>query len=447
MGTGDMIKRLFFIVLICFVLYPSVSTAEGDHLLTLQDSVNMALKQSVIIHSAREGVAGAEAQKKEAFTGFLPKLSTSYNYTRLQDAPSVTISGIPPVIPRTVMTTGTQDNYTWALEARQPLFAGGSILANYQVGSLGVEVARMDEKMVVLDIIQEVKFAYYNVVKAEKLLEVAVQAVKQLSAHKDTAQSFFDVGLIPRNDLLHAEVELANGQQLLVRSENAVDLARSKLNTVLRRGIETPMKVEDILAYQPFDKSAEDCLRVAQENRPEIKAYSLKVEQAKKMVSQAKSEFYPTVNLVGNYSRYGDTASLTGSAYKDQEDWYVMAVASWNFWEWGKTKNRVDASRSRENQMANTLTNVQDQITLEVKNAYLLMREAEKQIIVSQKTIEQAEENFRITQERYKEQVATSSEVLDAQTLLTRAKSDYTNALGDYHISHARLERAMGIQR
>jgi outer membrane protein TolC len=75
------------------------------------------------------------------------------------------------------------------------------------------------------------------------------------------------------------------------------------------------------------------------------------------------------------------------------------------------------------------------------------MREAERQILVSRKAIEQAEENFRITQERYKEQVTTSSDVLDAQILLTRAKSDYTNAIGDYHISHANLERAMGVEQ
>jgi outer membrane protein TolC len=122
-----------------------------------------------------------------------------------------------------------------------------------------------------------------------------------------------------------------------------------------------------------------------------------------------------------------------------------MAVANWNFWEWGKTKNRVAASKSKENQITDALTNLNDQITLEVKNAYLLLREAEKQISVSRQAIEQAEENFRLTRERYREQVATSTDVLDAQTLLTRTKSDYTNALGDYHINHARLERAMGI--
>jgi outer membrane protein len=445
MGTRGILRRLVGATLVCIAMCSGLSAAEKDSLLTLQESIDLALKQSVMAHSAREGIAGAEAQKKEAFTGFLPKLSTYYNYTRYNTAPYSITYGLPPVGTRTVLTAGTQDNYTWALEARQPLFAGGGILANYDANRLGVDIAQMDEKIMMLDIVQEVKVAYYNVVKAEKILDVARQSVKQLESHRNMAQDFFDVGMIPRNDLLHAGVELANGQQFLVKSENGLELARSKLNTVLRRGIDTPVKVEDILAYKPFGKSLEDCLTVALDNRPEIRAYSLKVEQAKKMVSQAKSEFFPSVNLVGNYSRFGDTSSVSGSAYRDQESWYVMAVANWNFWEWGKTKNRVDVSKSRENQITDAFTNAKDQITLELKNAYLLLHEAEKQIFVSKKAIEQAEENFRITQERYREQVATSTDVLDAQTLLTRAKSDHTNALGDYHISHAKLERAMGI--
>lgn len=447
MRASGMLGRLILVILGCIVMFLSVSVAEGGSLLTLQESIDLALKQSVEVHSAKEGVVGAEAQKQEAFTGFLPKLSTSYNYTRLNEAPTLHFPDVSPLIPRNFITTGTQDNYIWALEARQPIFAGGGILANYEANRIGVDVARMEEVTVILGIVQEVKVAYFNTIKAEKLLEVAQQSVKQLEAHRDMAQSFFDVGMIPRNDLLRAEVELANGQQFLVRSQNGLELARSKLNTVLRRDINAPVSLEDILAYKSFEKSFDDCLKVALDNRPEIRAYSLKVEQAKKMVNQAKSEFFPSLNLVGNYARFGDTSSVSGSAYRDQENWYFMAVANWNFWEWGKTKYRVDMSKSKENQIMDTLVNAKDQITLEVKSSYLLLREAEKQIFVSKRAIEQAEENFRITQERYREQVATSTDVLDAQTLLTRAKSDHTNALGDYHISHARLERAMGMDQ
>jgi len=250
--------------------------------------------------------------------------------------------------------------------------------------------------------------------------------------------------MIPKNDLLHAEVELANGKQALIRAQNAVELAKSSFNTVLKHKIFTPVEVVDILNYQPLKQSFEECLNVARQTRPELKISSLRAEQAGKVVKVAQSDYFPTLSLVGNYSRYGDTASVSGSDYQNQESWYVMGVASWNFWEWGKTKFRVDASKAKENQALEATKELNDQITLEIKNAYLILQETESQIIVWQKVIEQAEENFRISEERYKERVATSTEVLDAQTLLTKAKSEYANALGDYNVNYAKLQRAMG---
>ena len=162
------------------------------------------------------------------------------------------------------------------------------------------------------------------------------------------------------------------------------------------------------------------------------------------MVQVAQSDYFPSLSLVGNYGRFGDNPSVSGSDFQNAESWYVMAMASWNFWEWGKTKFRVDAGKAKENQALEAAKELNDQITLEIKNAYLILQETESQIIVWQKVIEQAEENFRISEERYKERVATSTEVLDAQTLLTKAKSEYANALGDYNVNYAKLQRAMG---
>jgi outer membrane protein len=433
---------LFSATILLFLIF--AEGALSAEKLTLQQSIDLALKQSVLIQSAREGVKGAQAQKQEAFTGFLPKFSTSYSYTKLNEEPSSNIAmpGVPPF----TMTTGTRDNYTWALEVKQPLFAGGGIVANYEAGRLGAEIAAVDETAVVQDTVQDVKIAYFNILKAERLLDVAKQSVEQLEAHRKMAQDFFNVGLIPRNDLLRAEVELANGRQNLLKAENSLEMAKTKFNTVLRREINTPTEVEDILTLKPFDKSLNECRKLALENRPEIKSSTLKVEQSQKMVKLTKSEYFPAVNAVGHYERYGDKPRVDGSPYKDQESWYVMGVASWSFWEWGRTKNRVDASRSRENQMAYALDNVKDQVALDVKNAWLTLHEAQKQVAVAQKTIEQAEENYRISRERYREQVGTSTDVLDAQTLQTRAKSDYFNALSDYNMSIARLERAMGVR-
>ncbi|MCE5266140.1 MAG: TolC family protein [Deltaproteobacteria bacterium] len=447
MRIEHLVRSAVLWISVGIALSTAAVSAEGASAMNLQESIDLALKQSVLLHAAKEGVKGAEAQQKEAFTAFLPKFSTSYSFTRLNEEPFFNFPGAPPLIPAGEIKTGTKENYNWVVEARQPLFAGGGIVANYEANRLGTEIARFDEASTVQDLVQEVKVAYFNILKADRILSAARQSLDRLTAHRETAQSFFDVGVIPKNDLLYAEVELANGRQALVRAENGLEMAKSKFNTLLRREINTPVEIEDILDGDPFGSGLDDCIAAALANRPEIRSYALRWEQAKRLVGLARSEYYPSVGLVGNYAKYGDTPGLGGSPYKDQENWYVMAVANWNFWEWGKTKNRVDAGLSRENQASDVLVNLRDQITLEVKNAYLLLREAEKQVQVSKKAIEQAEENFRINTERYREQVGTSTDVIDAQTLLTRANSDYFNALGDFSISRARLERAMGAGR
>jgi outer membrane protein len=432
--------------LMSLCLWPSTASAEPGTKMTLQESIDLVMKQSVLIHSAQEGIRGAEAQQKEAFTGFLPKFSTSYSYTRLNEAPSFTMPAMPPLLPTsTAIQSGTQNNYNWALEVHQSVFAGGAIEASYQVSRLGTDIARIDASLTIQNTVLDVKTAYLNVLKAEKLLTVANQTLEQLQAHRNVAQNFFDVGMIPRNDLLQSEVQFANGVQYVLKAENGLALAQAKFNTMLRRDINLPVNLEDILQYHPFTKSFEECLQTAFDRRGEIKQYNLKLDQAKQLVRAAKSEYFPSVNLVGNYTRFGDQPNVSGSAFKDQESWQVTAVANWSFWEWGKTKNRVEANQSRESQIADALANVKDQLTLEVKSAWLQVLEAEKQVLVARKTIEQADENFRINKERYKEQVATSTDVLDALTLQTQAKSDHAQALSDYHIYQARLDRAMGL--
>jgi outer membrane protein TolC len=430
--------RNLIISFLC-ILIAAVATASsaGDvPRLTLRKSIDMALERSVLIDSAQEDIIASELEKKGAKTSFYPTLSTSYNYTRLNEPPMWNMLGIQ---------TGTRDNYTWELELTQPVYTGGKISGNYRMSALGVEISRMSGIATKQDTVLEVKEGYFGILQSERILDVAVQSVERLEAHRDIARNFFEVGIIPKNDLLYAEVELANGRQDLVKAENGVALAKAKFNTILRRNISDPIEVEDILTYTAFKRDMDECLNEALKKRSVIKQYEFMVERAKEAIDVAKSEFYPSVNMVGNYSKYGDDPDLKGSKYQDQESWRLMAVANWNIWEWGRTAYNVGATRSREKQVKNTLENVKDRIALEVKNAFLLLKEAEKHIMVAQVAIEQAEENFRMNEERFREHVATSTDVIDAQTLLTKTKSDYYNALSEYNIALARLERAMGV--
>ncbi len=444
--------KAFCGLVVSLILSGGFVAAQDFKPLTLAESIDLAVKQSFLLHSSKEGIRGAEAMQREAFTGFLPKFSTSYNYMRLNEEPSFTFPGTTfttPLgagnIPPSTFQTGTKDNYNWAVEIRQPLYAGGGIRAGYDASKTGVEIARVEEKLTFLDLVSEVKIVYFNILKAQRAVGVAIQSVKRLTAHRDVARAFYDEGMIPRNDLLRAEVEMTNGRHYLLQAENSLEMARAKFNTLVGHDINSPVVIEDILKESVFEKPLNRCIDEALRNRPEIKSYELRLAQAKSLVKQAESEYYPNFSLAGNYARYGDTPGVAGSSYRDQENWYVMAQANWNFWEWGKTRHRVDAGKSRETQVADMLAHARDQIVMEVKNSYLFLKEAEKQMPVAKKGIEQAQENFRVSTERYNEQVGTATDVIDAQTILTMTLSNYHNYLGDLGIAKARLDRAMGI--
>jgi len=118
--------------------------------------------------------------------------------------------------------------------------------------------------------------------------------------------------------------------------------------------------------------------------------------------------------------------------------------AKWTLFDWGKTKAEVKRLTRQRHALKKAYAYLKDQIKLQVKRAYLNLKEAEKNIKTAEASVAQAKENYRITDLQYKNQVTTSTEVLDAQTLLTQAQTNYYTALYRYNIAIAELERAMG---
>lgn len=431
-----------------------VRAADGPaaEKLSLEVCIAAALRHNGLYGAAMEGIRGATARKQEAFTAFLPRLSTSWSYLRLNDDPWVyspgyvlNLFGTTVTIPPGPQVIGTKENYTWNVEFRQPLFTGGALRANYEAGEKGETLAKAEETAIRQDLVAEVKTSYVNVLKAQRLLRVAEKTVELVAAHLADARHFFAEGLIPHNDLLQSEVRHANSRQDLLRAQNAMELAKARLNLLMGRPLDTVIDLDDILTYAPFSLDLGGCLAAGRENRAELKAAEIKVQQAELLVRATRAELFPTISALGRYERYGDTGTMQGSTYRSMENWQLMARADWNFWEWGRTKYRIDAERAKKRQAEYLLSQERDRVALEIKAAYLLLKEAEGQVEITRCALEQARENFRVSRERYREHMATSTEVLDALTLLTKAETDHHAALGDYSIHQARLTRAIGL--
>jgi outer membrane protein TolC len=418
------------------VLSAGVALAqESQKPLTLEESIRIALDRNLRLLSSMEEAAGAEFRRKAAMTDFFAKWTGQYSYTYFNSPTVIGFFGGG-------LAGSDRNVYNLGTTISQPLFAGGSILSNYRVEKLGVDVSKTDVETIKRDIVLQVREGYFDILRAEKFLEVARQTVRQFTAQLEVAKAFFAVGIVAKNDVLQAEVRLANATLGLVRAENDVILAESSFNSLLRNEINTPLQVVDILSYSPFSLSFEDSVKEALGRRPEIRNAALKIEQAKEGVKIAKSGFFPTISLSGNYSRFSEEPLLIGDLRSER--WTIQTLATFTLGDWGKTAHRVGESKVKVTQAENSRVQLIEGITLDVKNGYQVMLVAEKNISVAEKAIEQAEENLRMNEERYKHQVATATDVLDAVTLLAQARVNYFGALSDFNIAKARLERAMG---
>jgi len=433
-----------FLAATLFVLPTSVFAADNATQITLEKAIAIALEQNPEFKTSNLGIQGAEHRRKAASADFLPKLGTSYNYTRLNEPPRFKMPAGELSTQDINVVAGTQNVYQWDLHLVQPLFTGGEIYNKYKLEKLGVDVAQLKNDTARNELIYNVKAAYFSILKTQKLREVARQAVEQIASHEKTASDFFEQEMIAKNDLLEAQVRLAQAEQDLVRAEQGVELAKAVFNMVLHQDVNTAVDIVDMSDAQKPAIALVESQTLAMQRRPVIREIDAGIKQAQTAVRLAQGTYFPKVFLLSSYNRQGNQADVRGNLYQDPEWWNMTVNLDWTFWEWGKKSNVVGEQKVKLLEAQEIKKEVVDKVMLQVKDAWLRCEENWKNIGVSRTAIARAEENFRIYQNRFNQQISTTTDVLDAQTLLTHARSNYNNSLYDYFIARALLEKATG---
>jgi len=435
---------LFSIGIGVMISYPAFTLAEETTgTFNLIQTIEAALEANLGLKQSREEVNAALATKKARTTYFLPTLSARYGYIRRDNPTSQSLTGQGGE--STDVIINPEEEYNFVTSFSQPIFTGFTLINQYKIASLGLDVAEISEKLTRQDVILDAKNAYFSILKSQKLMAVAEDTVKQVAAQKEVAENMYQVGMSPLNDLLQSQVQLANDKQRFITAQNNLEISKSQFNTLLRRSVNAPVAIVDILDYTPFEHDINYCLTQADQNRLELQVADLEVQIAEKDYQLSKGNYFPSIDLTGNWSRRGTDWDVDGGeGIADKKFWDVRATATWDFWQWGRTRYGVKEKLSRRAQAKYRKEDIFDNIELEVKQAFLKTKETEKNITTIEKAIEQAKENLRITEERYKEQVSTTTDVLVAQTLLTETMTNYYNALYDFKIAKAVLYRAMG---
>jgi outer membrane protein len=428
------------------------SPAPEDTLaVSLDESVRLALANNKDLMVTREKVAEASARVGEAGTAFFPQLTGSAGYTKLDMAPffptsrfkifgggaSTPSGGVPEKI-----TMGLADNYATQLKLQQPLFTGGKIKNAYDLARLAKSSADSELDLATSEIVFETKKAYLECIKAQKLEQVAAETVMQLEAHLKDLRAMFDAGLAATNDVLKTKVYYSDSKLSLMKARHAVDLARNYFCNI----IGVPLTTEIIFTSKADSASQtaidlEAAVAMGIERRAELKSMEFRKRMTREEIAINRSGYLPDVYFFANF----------GYQYPDREyardfysTWTVGVLAQMNVFDWGRTAYRTQQSKSRLTQMEITERNMKDAIRLDVTRSYLMVLDAWSGIEVSRDNVAQADENRRVTNERFKEGLATNTDLLDAEVLLTAAKTTYSNLMVAYLIAQADFARATG---
>lgn len=420
-------------------LLSSPSFAEtGPDTYTLGEVIAFGLKNSGSIRSARADVEIEATNLRSAEADRLPRLELSSGVTRFKyPTPITPIYGSPPAnlhFPEFDTTI-----YDAGLSFSLPLYRGGRLGRAVTIAEVKRSIAEDIYRMNVSELVYNLTSTFYKILQLGKFLKANEETVKQLETHRKNVELALNAGTVAKVELLKTETELAHASQSELIAKNNLESAYELLKTLM--GVEDMDRkiilVEEVGtddACPPLADSAAAAVRY----RPDYQAALKKVRVSEERLARARGRSLPSINLMSEYSE------KSGTDRDFEENWTLGLRLSMPIFEGGAISADVgramaELEKAREEERMLRLS-----ITREVRDAYLSIENAGKRIEVAERAILSAKENERIEQLRYKTGAGTSTDVIDAQTVLLRAETDYYQALFDRAIAFAALRKAVG---
>ena len=405
--------------------------------LTIEEAVNIGMENAPKIVARIGDYVASQQRVNQALAPLLPQLSASGGYGRARQLTRITGRAFH------------DDFGSASVTASQLLFDFGRTWAAKDVAKLSAEAVKEVLETQKLDISQLVKTQYYTLLLSKRLVEVNVTALERAEVNLCSAQGFFQVGTQPKSFVTRAEVDVANGRVNVIRAQNAVSLARVALNTAMGIAVNAPTEVKDTLAYQQFPMDREALVGEAIKNRPEYRQVKAQAEAADAFVRQTFRDFFPNLFGSGTYGVAGVTGgsanSRSTSGFIDSgNEWNVGLTLNWSIFDGGGKVARYKEAKANLEASVARVRDAELQVWQSVEQSYLNLGEAEERIGAAGKAVESAEENYQLARGRFDAGVANIIELTDAQLALTQAQSTEAQALSDYRIAIANLERALG---
>ncbi len=438
-------------VVICSALFLLLMAAVAIYsyaaeTLTLPQAIETALRSNPGLKAADAQIDAAEAGVLRSASGFLPKVALSETWSR-SDNPLMVLGArlnreiVSPAdfSPAVMNNPEPLSNYNTRLTMMQPVFNGGREYIGRTQAALGRDASVQDRERARQETVYNVVKAYYGLLLAKEYHKVALQSQETSQANVKLAEARYNAGAVLQSDLLRARVQLAEVQEMLTRSENGIKLAEANLAFSMGVPQGTAYEIEGSLAAQPVPVDISAAVEEAAGKRPDLLSMDLNRQNAEKSVSQARTEYLPNLNLMGQVD--WNSAQVAGS---DAKSWAVMAVLQWNLFDGLVTRAKVKEALATSSRMRSLEEQTRSAVQLQVRQAFYNLVSSTDRIAATSSSVQEAEEGLRIVQKRYETGMTTFVDVLGAESSLIRARTNALQALYDNNISGAELKLAKG---
>jgi outer membrane protein TolC len=316
----------------------------------------------------------------------------------------------------------------------------GKRLGRYRQAELGVDIAQLQTDRAFQTVANEVEVAYYQVLRTRALQRIAQEAVRRAEDDLEVAKKLVRGGVIEREKVLRAEVQVATTRRALDQTDAAVGVAIAALNLAIGFNVSCSTEVVAASDIPQFNLSLCECLQQAVDLRREFQVARTSVRVAQEGGRVARADFAPKIVAEGSLLDFQQSAPR---GHADLALGFIKL--EWGLFEGGKRVGEMRIADSKVRAAVAQAESISDTIAYQVTEAYRLLVAARSGIDRSRPAVEQSNENYRLVLARARQGDATPSDVIDAETALTRAEQDHLNSIHDYLIAFARLEFAMGV--
>src|SRR6266852_1699392 len=410
------------------------STQVAGRLLTLEECIAIALEAQPRIQATLFDYAAARYRVNQALAPLMPQISGLVSAQRSQGTSLSTSPTTGATVP-VFINRNMSDTLIAQVQLSQLLFDFGKNLAATEAARKLAEVAVENVELQRQLISLAVKEAYTNTLFSQRLIRVQDQAVERAELNLRSAKGFFDVGTRPKSDVARAEVDVANARVDLIRARNALRTALVALNIAMAIDVDAPTQIVDNLIYQPVTIDRQVLRADSLRERPEYRQAKLQAAAAEATERQTFRNFFPDISGSGSY---GGTQSQLNEA------WTLGLTLSWSLFDGGGRIARYQEAKANLEGAKARVKSTELDIIQNVEQAEIAVEEAQERIQAAQTLVASAQENFRLAQGRFDAGVGTILELTDAQLALTQAQNTESQALADYRIALARLDRAVG---